>query len=73
MTKRQRATSGGGFWKPEMFRIAWKLLAGDRAKYVGLLFGITFTSSALDRVRSVEGVKFAAPLAVGTTEVTPFR
>ena len=26
-----------------MFRIAWKLLVGDRAKYVGLLFGITFT------------------------------
>jgi putative ABC transport system permease protein len=95
-------------WKPEMFRIAWKLLAGDPAKYVGLLFGITFTSflvtfagsyfcgfmtrgfaliaenpgvdvwvmnpaiesveqatniphSALDRVRSIEGVGFASP------------
>jgi putative ABC transport system permease protein len=99
-----------------MFRIAWKLLAGDQAKYVGLLFGITFTSflvtfaasyfcgfmtrgfalisenpgvdvwvmdaavesveqtanmplSALDRVRSVAGVRFAAPLAVGSAEV----
>lgn len=99
-----------------MFRIAWKLLVGDRAKYSGLLFGITFTSflvtfaasyfcgfmtrgfaliaenpaadvwvmnsavesveqttnmplSALNRVRSVEGVRFAAPLAIGTAEV----
>lgn len=27
-----------------MLRVAMKMLLGDRAKYVGLLFGITFTS-----------------------------
>src|SRR6266446_5639393 len=27
-----------------MFRLALKMLLGDRAKYAGLLFGITFTS-----------------------------
>src|SRR5215472_3342319 len=27
-----------------MLRVAMKMLVGDRAKYVGLLFGITFTS-----------------------------
>ena len=27
-----------------MLRVALKMLLGDRAKYVGLLFGITFTS-----------------------------
>jgi putative ABC transport system permease protein len=27
-----------------MLRIALKMLLGDRAKYVGLIFGITFTS-----------------------------
>ena len=27
-----------------MLRVAVKMLLGDRAKYVGLLFGITFTS-----------------------------
>ena len=27
-----------------MLRVATKMLLGDRAKYVGLLFGITFTS-----------------------------
>src|SRR5262249_40158741 len=99
-----------------MLRVALKMLLGDRAKYVGLLFGITFTSflvtfaasyfcgfmtrgfaiisenptvdvwvmdpavssveqttnmpaSALDRVRSVEGVQSAVPLALGTAEV----
>src|SRR6516162_6293711 len=99
-----------------MLRVALKMLMGDRAKYTGLLFGITFTSflvtfassyfcgfmtrgfaliaenpsvdvwvmnpavesveqttniplSALDRVRSTEGVRFAAPLAIGTGEV----
>ena len=98
-----------------MLRVALKMLMGDRAKYLGLLFGITFTSflvtfaasyfcgfmtrgfaliaengetdvwimdpavasvvqttnmvaSALDRVRSVEGVAFAVPLALGTAE-----
>lgn len=92
------------------------MLMGDRAKYIGLLFGITFTSflvtfaasyftgfmtrgfaliaenpgadvwvmdpavnstekttnmpaSALDRVRSVEGVAYAVPLALGMAEV----
>ncbi len=92
------------------------MLMGDRAKYTGLLFGITFTSflvtfaasylsgfmtrgfaliaenpqadvwvmdpavdstehltnlpsSALDRVRSVEGVQSAVPLALGTAEI----
>ena len=99
-----------------MLRIALKMLIGDRAKYAGLLFGISFTSflvtfassyfvgfmtrgfaliaenpktdvwvmdpavssveqttnlpgSALDRVRSVEGVLWAVPLALGTAEV----
>jgi putative ABC transport system permease protein len=27
-----------------MLRVALKMLMGDRAKYLGLLFGITFTS-----------------------------
>ncbi len=96
-----------------MFRMALKMLVGDRAKYTGLIFGITFTSflitfaasflsgfmtrgfaliaenpaadvwvmdptvesveqttnmpaSALDRVRSVDGVESAGPLALGT-------
>jgi len=99
-----------------MLRIALKMLTGNRAKYVGLLFGIAFTSflvtfalsylagfmtrgfalisenpqadvwvmdpavnstehttnisaSALDRVRSVDGVRSAVPLALGTTDV----
>lgn len=99
-----------------MFRVALKMLIGDRVKYAGLLFGIAFTSflvtfaasyfagfmtrgfaliaenprtdvwvmdpavravepatnlpsSALDRVRSVEGVATAVPLAVGTADV----
>ena len=99
-----------------MLRVALKMLLGDRSKYVGLLFGITFTSflvtfaasyfcgfmtrgfaliaenpaadvwvmdpavssaeqttnmpaEALDRVRSVEGVLSAVPLALGTAEV----
>jgi putative ABC transport system permease protein len=99
-----------------MLRIALKMLVGDRAKYAGLLFGISFTSflvtfaasyfcgfmtrgfalisenpaadvwvmdpavesteqttnlpdSALNRVRSVEGVLSAVPLALGTAEV----
>ncbi len=99
-----------------MLRVAVKMLLGDRVKYVGLLFGITFTSflvtfaasyfagfitrgfaliaenpmadvwvmdpavrsvepttnlpsSALDRVRSVEGVSTAVPLALGTADV----
>lgn len=99
-----------------MFRIALKMLIGDRVKYAGLLFGIAFTSflvtfaasyfagfmtqgfaliaenprtdvwvmdpavrsiapttnmasSALDRVRSVEGVATAIPLALGTADV----
>lgn len=99
-----------------MLRIAVKMLTGDRAKYAGLLIGITFTSflvtfagsyftgfmtrgfalisenpeaqvwvmdpavnstehttnmadSALDRVRSVEGVGWAVPLAVGSADV----
>ena len=98
-----------------MLRIAWKMLAADRAKFLGLLFGIAFTSflvtfaasyfcgfmtqgfslvsenaaadvwvmdpavesaeqtinlpdSALSRVRSVEGVRSAAPLALGTVD-----
>ena len=98
-----------------MFRIAWRMLAADRAKFVGLLFGIAFTSflvtfagsffcgfmtqgfslvsengetdvwvmdpavdsveqtinmpdSALARVRGVEGVRTAQPLALGTVE-----
>jgi putative ABC transport system permease protein len=99
-----------------MLRIALKMLAGDRGKYAGLLFGIAFTSflitfaasffcgfmtrgfslisdipaadvwvmdpavesveqttnipaSALDRVRSVTGVRSAVPLALATAEV----
>lgn len=98
-----------------MLRIAVKMLRGDRAKYWGLLFGITFTSflvtyagsylggfmtrgfalvsenpnvdvwvmdpavestqltttipdSALSRVRSVSGVRFAMPLALATVD-----
>jgi putative ABC transport system permease protein len=98
-----------------MLRVALKMLLGDRAKYAGLLFGITFTSflvtfaasyfcgfmtrgfaliaenpaanvwvmdsavgsteqttnmpaDALDRVRSVEGVLSAVPLALGIAE-----
>jgi putative ABC transport system permease protein len=98
-----------------MLRVALKMLFGDRAKYVGLLFGIAFTSflvtfaasyfcgfmtrgfalisenptadvwvmdravdsaeqttnmpdSALDRVRSVDGVLYAVPLALGTAD-----
>lgn len=98
-----------------MLRVALKMLIGDRVKYVGLLFGITFTTflvtfaasyfcgfmtrgfalvaengaadvwvmdpavasveqtsnmaaSALGRVRSVEGVASAVPLALGTAE-----
>src|SRR5581483_5690450 len=96
-------------------RIGIRMIAGDRAKFFGLLFGITFTSflvtfaasffcgfltrgfalisenpqadvwvmeptvecvdlptnlpgSALDRVRSVAGVAFATPLAIGTAD-----
>src|SRR5579859_2809016 len=99
-----------------MFRVALKMLIGDRVKYAGLLFGIAFTSflvtfagsyfagfmtqgfalitenpktdvwvmdpavrafepttnlasSALDRVRSVEGVATAVPLALGSANV----
>jgi putative ABC transport system permease protein len=98
-----------------MFRIALKMLVGDRVKYVGLLFGIAFTSflvtfaasyfcgfmtrgfslisdtaadiwvmdpsvssaeqttnlpdSTLARVRSVEGVASAVPLALGSADV----
>jgi putative ABC transport system permease protein len=98
-----------------MLRVAVKMLLGDRARYLGLLFGITFTSflvtyagsylcgfmtrgfalvaenpnaevwvmdpavestelttdvpdSALSRVRSVDGVLDAMPLAVATVE-----
>ena len=98
-----------------MLRVAMKMLLGDRAKYVGLLFGITFTSflvtfaasyfcgfmtrgfaliadnpgadvwvmdpavestelttnipdSALARVRSVDGVSGAVPLALATAD-----
>ncbi|HVA94931.1 MAG TPA: ABC transporter permease [Candidatus Dormibacteraeota bacterium] len=98
-----------------MMRIAIKMLLGDRAKYVGLLIGIAFTSflvtfagsylcgfltrgfslisensgadvwvmdpavqstelttnipdSAVSRVRSVDGVAFAEPLALATTD-----
>lgn len=98
-----------------MLRIALRMLVGDRAKYAGLLFGITFTAFlvtfaasffcgfmtqgfaliaenpgadvwvmdpavasvelttnlpdwALDRVRSVEGVQTAVPLALGQAE-----
>src|SRR5258708_39338693 len=99
-----------------MLRVAMKMLLGDRAKYVGLVFGITFTSflvafagsyfcgfmtrgfaligenpgmdvwvmdpavesteqttnipdSALARVRSVDGVLSAVPLALATADV----
>ena len=99
-----------------MFRVAAKMLIGDRVKYAGLVFGISFTSflvtfagsyfagfmtqgfaliaenprtdvwvmdpavrsvepttnmpsSALDRVRSVEGVATAVPLALGTADI----
>jgi putative ABC transport system permease protein len=99
-----------------MLRVALKMLIGNRAKYTGLLFGITFTSFLvafalsyfagfmtrgfalisenpeadvwvmdpavnstehttnipsfmLDRVRSIEGVQSAVPLALGSTEV----
>jgi putative ABC transport system permease protein len=98
-----------------MLRLALKMLMGDRAKYTGLLFGITFTSflvtfaasylcgfltrgfamiaenpgadvwvmdpavesteqttnipdSALTRVRSVDGVRSAVPLALATAD-----
>ena len=98
-----------------MLRVALKMLLGDRAKYVGLLFGITFTSflvtfagsylcgfltrgfaliaenpgadvwvmdpavestelttnlpdSALERVRSVDGVRSAVPLALANAD-----
>jgi ABC-type antimicrobial peptide transport system, permease component len=98
-----------------MLRIALKMLAGDRGKYAGLLFGIAFTSflitfaasffcgfmtrgfalvadvpeadvwvmdpavesvesttnlpdSALDRVRSIAGVRSAVPLALARAE-----
>lgn len=98
-----------------MLKIAMKMLKGDRAKYIGLLFGISFTSflvtfagsyfcgfmtrgfalisensaadvwvmdpavestelttnlpdSALPRVRSVDGVLSAAPLALATAD-----
>jgi putative ABC transport system permease protein len=99
-----------------MIAIAWRMLVADRAKFLGLLFGIAFTSflvtfagsffcgfmtqgfslisendavdvwvmdpavdsveqtinlpdSALARVRGVDGVRSAAPLALGTAEV----
>ena len=99
-----------------MLRVAIKMLLGNRAKYLGLLFGISFTSfliafalsyfagfmtrgfalisenpqadvwvmdpavnstehttnmpsSILERVRSVEGVRSAVPMALGTTDV----
>lgn len=98
-----------------MLRIAMKMLIGDRAKYVGLLMGISFTAFlvtfaasyftgfmtrgfsliaenpaadvwvmdpavtsaeqtinmpdfALDRVRNVEGVRFATPITLGTVD-----
>ncbi len=98
-----------------MLRLALKMLVGDRTKYAGLLFGITFTSflvtfafsyfcgfmtrgfaliaenpladvwvmdpavesaeqttnlpdSALVRVRSIEGVLSAVPLALAISE-----
>jgi putative ABC transport system permease protein len=98
-----------------MLRLALKMLMGDRAKYAGLLFGISFTSflvtfafsyfcgfmtrgfaliaenpaadawvmdpavespeqtinmpnSALDRVRGVQGVLSAVPLALSTAD-----
>lgn len=99
-----------------MLRIAVKMLVGNRPKYLGLLFGISFTSfliafalsyfagfmtrgfalisenpqadvwvmdpavnsiehttnipdSALERTRSIEGVRSAVPMALGTTDV----
>jgi putative ABC transport system permease protein len=99
-----------------MLHIALKMLMADRAKFIGLLFGIAFTSflvtfaasyfcgfmtrgfslvsenggwdvwvmdpavdsvektinipdSALLRVRGVEGVRYAVPLSLGTTDV----
>src|SRR5260370_7626375 len=99
-----------------MLRVAIKMLIGDRAKYAGLVFGITFTSflvtfaasyftgfmtrgfalvsenqtvdvwvmdpavrsvektanmaaSALYPVRSIEGVRSAVPMALGTANV----
>jgi putative ABC transport system permease protein len=99
-----------------MLHVALKMLTGNRAKYAGLLFGITFTSflvtfalsyfagfmtrgfalvsenpeadvwvmdpavnstehttnlpsSVLARVRSIEGVQSAVPLALGSAEV----
>lgn len=99
-----------------MLHVALSMLVGDRAKYAGLLFGITLTSflvtfsasflsafltrgfaliaenptadvwvmdpavesvelttnmpaSALGRVRSVDGVQSAVPLALGTAQV----
>jgi len=99
-----------------MLRIALKMLMADRAKFVGLLFGIAFTSflvtfaasyfcgfmtrgfslvsengawdvwvmdpavesvestinipdSALTRVRSIEGVRYAVPLSLGSADV----
>ncbi|MEO7794475.1 MAG: FtsX-like permease family protein [Thermoanaerobaculia bacterium] len=98
-----------------MLRVALRMLVGDRAKYAGLLFGVTFTAflvtfaasffcgfmtqgfaliaenpgvdvwvmdpavasvelttnlpdGALERVRSVEGVQAALPLALGQAE-----
>ena len=99
-----------------MLRVALKMLIGNRAKYTGLLFGITFTSflvafamsyfagfmtrgfalisenpeadvwvmdravnstehttnipsAVLDQVRSIEGVRSAVPLAIGSAQV----
>jgi putative ABC transport system permease protein len=99
-----------------MFRLAIRMLLGDRAKYAGLIFGITFTSflvtfalsyfsgfmtwgfalisehayadvwvmdpsvssveqtvnmpdAALYRVRSVDGVRSATPMTLGTTDI----
>lgn len=99
-----------------MLRVALKMLIGSRAKYTGLLFGITFTSflvafalsyfagfmtrgfalisenpeadvwvmdpaanstehttnmpsSVLDQVRSIDGVRWAVPLALGAAQV----
>jgi len=98
-----------------MFYVALKMLLGDRAKYAGLIIGISFTAflvtfalsyfagfmtrgfalvsenstaqvwvmdpavesveltinmpdSALERVRSVEGVRYAVPLALGEAD-----
>ena len=99
-----------------MFYVALKMLLGDRAKYLGLLIGISFTAflvtfalsyfagfmtrgfalitenntadvwvmdpavesaeltinmpdSALQRVRNVDGVRYAVPLALGDVDV----